>query len=44
VVHVGDSIENDVEGASGAGIRPLLLARAGGGDLRSLKELPALLS
>jgi putative hydrolase of the HAD superfamily len=44
-VHVGDSAGNDVEGARAAGIRPLLLARAGGaGDLRSLAELPALLS
>jgi putative hydrolase of the HAD superfamily len=43
-VHVGDSAENDVEGARAAGIRPLLLAREGGGDLSSLAELPALLS
>src|SRR4051812_27707756 len=43
-VHVGDSAEDDVEGARAAGIRPLLLAREGGGDLRSLDELPALLS
>jgi putative hydrolase of the HAD superfamily len=43
-VHVGDSPANDVEGARGAGIRSLLLARAGGGDIRSLAELPALLS
>jgi putative hydrolase of the HAD superfamily len=43
-VHVGDSVEHDVEGARAAGIRPLLLAREGGGDLRSLAELPALLS
>ncbi|HEX6715226.1 MAG TPA: HAD-IA family hydrolase [Thermoleophilaceae bacterium] len=43
-VHVGDSPENDVEGARAAGIRPLLLAREGGGELRSLSELPALLS
>jgi FMN phosphatase YigB (HAD superfamily) len=39
-VHVGDSFDNDVEGAGAAGIRPLLLGR----DLRSLSELPALLS
>jgi putative hydrolase of the HAD superfamily len=43
-VHVGDSPENDVEGARAVGIRPLLLSRDGGGDLRSLAELPALLS
>jgi putative hydrolase of the HAD superfamily len=43
-VHVGDSVAHDVEGARAAGIRPLLLAREGGGDLRSLGELPALLS
>jgi putative hydrolase of the HAD superfamily len=43
-VHVGDSVDHDVEGARAAGIRPLLLAREGGGDLRSLDELPALLS
>lgn len=43
-VHVGDSPGTDVEGARGAGIRPLLLAREGGGDLSSLGELPALLS
>jgi putative hydrolase of the HAD superfamily len=43
-VHVGDSPEHDVEGARAAGVRPLLLARAGGGDLGSLGELPALLS
>jgi putative hydrolase of the HAD superfamily len=44
-VHVGDSRENDVAGAQAVGIRPLLLARDGGpADLRSLEELPALLS
>jgi putative hydrolase of the HAD superfamily len=43
-VHVGDSREHDVEGARSAGIRALLLDRAGGGDLRSLRGLPALLS
>jgi putative hydrolase of the HAD superfamily len=43
-VHVGDSVEHDVQGARAAGIRPLLLAREGGGDLRTLGELPALLS
>jgi 2-haloalkanoic acid dehalogenase type II len=43
-VHVGDSVEQDVEAARAVGIRALLLARQGGGDLRSLAELPALLS
>jgi putative hydrolase of the HAD superfamily len=43
-VHVGDSVEKDVEGARAAGLRAFLLAREGGGDLSSLSELPALLS
>jgi putative hydrolase of the HAD superfamily len=43
-VHVGDSADHDVHGARAAGIRPLLLARDGGGDLATLAELPALLS
>jgi putative hydrolase of the HAD superfamily len=43
-LHVGDSVANDVEGARAAGIRPLLLSRDGDGDIRSLRELPALLS
>jgi putative hydrolase of the HAD superfamily len=43
-VHVGDSPELDAAGARAAGIRPLLIDRAGGGDLNSLEELPALLS
>jgi putative hydrolase of the HAD superfamily len=43
-VHVGDSREHDVAGARAAGIDARLLARAGGGDLASLGELPALLS
>jgi putative hydrolase of the HAD superfamily len=43
-LHVGDSIENDVEGARKAGIRALLLGRDGAGDLRTLDELPTLLS
>jgi putative hydrolase of the HAD superfamily len=42
--HVGDSGEEDVAGAKAAGIRALLLDRAGGGDLRSLTELAAHLS
>ena len=43
-VHVGDSPEHDVAGAEAVGIRALLIARGGGGDLSSLEELPALLS
>ena len=47
-VHVGDSVENDVEGARAAGIRSVLVARDGGHPpgveaIRSLTELPALL-
>ncbi len=47
-VHVGDSLENDVAGASGAGIRAVLVARDGSAPagveaIRSLAELPALL-
>ncbi len=44
VVHVGDRPRDDVEGASAAGMRPLLLDRTGnGGDLSSLAALPDLL-
>jgi putative hydrolase of the HAD superfamily len=48
-VHVGDSLEADVEGARAAGIRPLLLQRdgeppAGVEAIRSLAELPSVLS
>jgi putative hydrolase of the HAD superfamily len=43
-VHVGDSPDHDAQGARGAGIRSILIARSGGGDLTSLEELPALLS
>lgn len=42
-LHVGDSRRDDVEGAQGVGMRAWLLAPAGGGDLRSLAELPELL-
>ena len=47
-VHVGDSLEGDVEGARAAGLRPVLLQRrgdppAGVESVRSLAELPALL-
>jgi putative hydrolase of the HAD superfamily len=40
-LHVGDSSEEDVAGAKAAGIRALLLDRAGGGDISSLAELAA---
>ena len=47
-VMVGDSVEDDVEGAEAAGMRALLLDRAGRfperqGRIESLHELPALL-
>lgn len=47
-VHVGDSVENDVAGARGAGIRALLVLRGGERpkgveSLRSLAELPSLI-
>jgi putative hydrolase of the HAD superfamily len=47
-VHVGDSLDNDVEGARAAGIRAVLLQRDGAQppgveSVRSLAELPALL-
>jgi len=46
-VHVGDSIENDVQGARGAGIRPILISRdgeppAGIETVTALTEVPAL--
>jgi putative hydrolase of the HAD superfamily len=41
-LHVGDSSEEDVRGASAAGIRALLLDRSGGGDIASLTEIPAI--
>lgn len=46
---VGDSLENDVRGAQAVGMRALLLARggepaAGGESIRSLAELPSLIS
>jgi putative hydrolase of the HAD superfamily len=40
VLHVGDTAEEDVEGARAAGIRPLLIDRDGGeGDIASLEEI-----
>ena len=38
-LHVGDTPEEDVAGARGAGIRALLLDREGGGDIASLEEI-----
>jgi putative hydrolase of the HAD superfamily len=39
-LHVGDTPEEDVEGARAAGIRPLLIARDGDrGDISSLREI-----
>jgi putative hydrolase of the HAD superfamily len=47
-LHVGDKVDNDIEGATAAGVRGVLLQREGepppGVDaIRSLEELPALL-
>jgi putative hydrolase of the HAD superfamily len=47
-LHVGDKIDNDVEGAAAAGVRGVLLQREGEPppgveSIRSLQELPALL-
>jgi putative hydrolase of the HAD superfamily len=46
-VHVGDSLDNDVEGARAAGIRPILIRRDGTGaagveTVPALTEVPAL--
>jgi putative hydrolase of the HAD superfamily len=38
-VHVGDTPEEDLEGAAAAGIRALLIARDGSGDIASLGEI-----
>ena len=38
-LHVGDTAEEDVEGARAAGIRVLLLDREGGGEITSLSEI-----
>lgn len=40
-VHVGDTPEEDVDGAHAAGIRALLIDREGGGDVASLEEVAA---
>ena len=46
-LHVGDSVENDLEGAAAAGVRAVLVARegeppAGVGAVRSLGDVPSL--
>jgi putative hydrolase of the HAD superfamily len=38
-LHVGDTPEEDTEGARAAGIRALLIDREGGGDISSLAEI-----
>ena len=38
-IHVGDTREEDVEGAEAAGIRVLLLDRDGGGDISGLESV-----
>jgi putative hydrolase of the HAD superfamily len=38
-LHVGDTPAEDIAGAAAAGIRALLLDRAGGGDIASLAEV-----
>jgi HAD superfamily hydrolase (TIGR01509 family) len=38
-LHVGDTAAEDVAAARAAGIRPLLIARDGGGDISSLAEI-----
>jgi putative hydrolase of the HAD superfamily len=47
-LHVGDKVDNDIEGAAAAGVRGVLLQREGDPPpgveaIRSLEELPALL-
>jgi putative hydrolase of the HAD superfamily len=41
-IHVGDSPEEDIQGARAAGLRAVLLDRDGGGDISSLAELEGL--
>jgi len=38
-IHVGDTREEDVDGATAAGIRVLLIDRDGGGDIASLEQI-----
>lgn len=40
-LHVGDTREEDVDGARAAGIRPLLIDREGGGEVAGLGEVAA---
>jgi putative hydrolase of the HAD superfamily len=42
-IHVGDTLDEDVEGARAAGIRAMHLDRDGGGDIASLAEVEPLL-
>jgi putative hydrolase of the HAD superfamily len=47
-IHVGDKVDNDIEGAAAAGVRGVLIQREGDPppgveSIRSLRELPALL-
>jgi putative hydrolase of the HAD superfamily len=42
-LHVGDTLDEDVEGARAAGMRALYLDRDGGGDITSLTEVEPLL-
>jgi putative hydrolase of the HAD superfamily len=47
-LHVGDKVDNDIQGAAAAGVRGVLLQREGDPppgveSIRSLRELPALL-
>jgi putative hydrolase of the HAD superfamily len=41
-IHVGDSVEKDVEGARAAGIRPILVARDPSHDLPGAEVVPSL--
>jgi len=40
-LHVGDTAEEDLEGARAAGIEALLIDRGGGGDISSLAQIEA---
>jgi putative hydrolase of the HAD superfamily len=40
-LHVGDTLDEDIEGARAAGVRALLIDRGGGGDIASLAEIQA---
>ncbi|CAN5598528.1 hypothetical protein BH10ACT11_BH10ACT11_03180 [soil metagenome] len=43
-IHIGDSPGEDIAGAAAAGVRGVLLDREGGGEIRSLAELPELIA